>query len=650
MKSRKWSSLTLFAAVLLALAIFVADSNARLNASVAILYLCVLSLVGWQGSRRAIWTSAAICGLLATISWALVHGSAPELASGLRLLFVLLALGLTAALLSSRLTLEAMRVRLENSEAELINFADSVPQLLWRAGPDGEWDFLNRRFTEITGVERERGIAEQTWRQCVHPDDMGPLREKLARSLESGEDVTHQVRLLHKDGSYRWMAMARRAVRAPDTGEILRFYGGSTDIHEEVLAQEKVRDLMATLEQRIEERTADLLKTEARYASLFDVGNISFAEMDFSAAFPLLERLRADGVTDLRAYMADNPDALQACLGSIRTTRVNRALARLLGYETVEELVANPPAENAEDGAEVLLRQLEMAYYGANHIDGRTTLIGKDGRQIPIYFTVNRIADGLHISSQFSLTEQERIEELRRAAQDELARANRVATVGAYSATIAHELNQPIASMAMDVATVLRWLRADTPNLESAVGAVERMNRTVERVRGIVERTRTSVTAHRRNVVNFDLGELAAETRDLLRPVIKRAGAVLELDCDEDFAAIEADPIELQQVLVNLITNAAEAMHEVKGPRRVRLTIRNEDTGVHVAVADNGPGIAPDQLQRLFEPFFTTKPAGMGMGLQVCRNAVESMGGTLSAGNLPQGGAVFKFVLPVATA
>lgn len=542
--------------------------------------------------------------------------------------------------------LEQLRLELEESKRELTVFADSVPQLLWRSTPDGKWDFLNRRFTEITGVEREEGIANQTWRFCVHPEDIGPLREALVRSLETGEDIASQVRLRHKDGSYHWMSMARRAVRSPETGEILRFYGGATDIHNEVLAQQKVNDLMANLERRVAERTAELMQTEARYSSLFDVGSISFAEMDFSMAQPDLDRIRDAGVTDLRAYFQDNPGVLEECLAKIQTTRVNRALAQMMGYEDLAELAANPPAHNAEDGRDVLLRQLEMIYYGLDHIAGQTVLVGKGGRRIPVHFTVNRLSDGLHLSNLVDLSEQLRIEEMRRAAQDELARANRVATVGAYSATIAHELNQPIASMAMDVQTTLRWLSGETPSVEAAIRGVERLTRTINRVQAIVEHTRESLAPRRRELQRIDLCAMAHATCDLLESDVRRAQAQLELRCDPDLAPVRADPVEFQQVLVNLITNAAEAMLTVDGPRMILVSITAQHEGVGISVRDTGPGIAEDVLEKLFEPFFTTKPTGMGMGLQVCRNAVQGMGGNLIAQNQPDGGAVFSFTLP----
>lgn len=611
-----------------------------------------LSVVGQAGSiaadRTTIVVGAVICVLVVLTSALFIRNGISDPGSLLALGIIIVAVALAVALSISRRKLQVVRAQLEESEAEVTTFANSVPQLLWRSTADGRMDFMNRRFTEITGVDREEAIATQKWVHCIHPEDLGSLKESLDRSYQTGEDLYHVLRLRHADGEYRWMSMARRAVRSPQTGEILRWYGGSTDVHEEVLAQRKAQDLMETLEERVKQRTSELMRTEARYASLFDVSNITFAEMDFSGTAPILTAIRDTGVSDLRAYMAEHPDELENCLANVRTTRVNEALAKLMGYESVVELTANPPAQNADDGPEVLLRQLEMVFYGLEHIDGRTVLIGKGGRRIPVYYTVNRLSEGLHLSSHVDLSEQERIEDLRRAAQEELARANRIATIGAYSATIAHELNQPIASMRMDVATTMRWLGNDTPDLTAAMRGLERLARTTERVANIVAHTRATVTAHRSTVTVVDLRSLAPETRDLMEREVKRAGALLEMHCDTDVAPIEANPVELQQVLVNLVLNAAEAMLDMPGTRRIILSIQNRGDSVHFSVADSGPGIPSEQMDRLFEPFFTTKPSGMGMGLQICRNAVQNMGGTLKVRNRDGGGAEFSFLLPSA--
>lgn len=542
--------------------------------------------------------------------------------------------------------LQRVRNELEASRAELINFTDSVPQILFRTSRQAEVDFYNRRFTEVTGRDLNDVMEKQDWIEDFHPDDREGYMANLWKSFAAGEELRDTFRLRHADGSYRWMSILGRPVRVVEGSDEIRYYGGVSDIHDEVTAHQKVRELNETLEQRVAERTSELMRTELRYAALFDVSNMTFAEMDFSEAGKILDAIRASGVTDLRAYMMARPDELARTLATIRTTRVNEALARMMGYESVAELVANPPAANADDGLEVLLRQLEMYYNGIDHIDGRTVLTGKGGRRIPVYFTVSRLADGLHLSSHVDLSDQERIEGLRRAAQAELARANRVATVGAFSASIAHELNQPIASMLMDAQTGLRLAARNSPDMEALGRILQRVDKTAQRIAGIVQRTRENIVAVRPAPMAIDVCRLAAETRDLLDHDLGQLGVELELICADGIPMINGDPVDLQQVFVNLVSNAADAMRDQPGARRVTLEISAEEAAVHVRVKDTGPGIPDAHIERLFEPFFTTKPTGIGMGLQICRSAVEAMGGQLTVINAAGGGACFAFDLP----
>lgn len=544
--------------------------------------------------------------------------------------------------------LQQVRRELEASRAELINFTDSVPQILFRSNRKAEVDFYNRRFTEVTGRDLNAVMEKQDWIEDFHPDDREGYLANLWTSFAAGAELRETFRLRHLDGSYRWMSIVGRPVPAGEGSDEIRYYGGVSDIHDEVIAHQRVRELNETLEQRVAERTSELMRTERRYAGLFDVSNMTFAEMDFNAAEAILDGIKASGVSDLRAYMTAHPAELARTLGAIRTTRVNEALARMMGYETVADLVANPPAQNADDGPDVLLRQLEMYYHGTDHIDGRTVLTGKGGRRIPVYYTVTRLPDGLYLSSHVDLSDQERIEAMRRGAQAELARANRVATVGAFSASIAHELNQPIASMLIDAQTGLRLIARETPDIATLNRILQRVEKTARRVAGIVQRTRENIVAGRRAVTAIDLRRLVFDTRDLLDHDLKRAGVDVEIICEDAVPGIVGDPIELQQVFVNLITNAADAMRDQSGERRIVIAIAAEEAAVRVSVADTGPGIPGEHVEKLFEPFFTTKSTGIGMGLQICRSAVEAMGGQLTVANRAGGGASFSFDLPLA--
>ena len=290
-----------------------------------------------------------------------------------------------------------------------------------------------------------------------------------------------------------------------------------------------------------------------------------------------------------------------------------------------------------------------MIYAGRQTLSGHTVLIGKDDRRIPVYFSVSTLGDGLHLSSLVDLTERERIEELRRGAQAELARANRAATLGAYSASIAHELNQPVASLLMDARTGLRTLQGETPNPALAVRVLERVNQAAQRIAAIIDRARDTIVAGDRPCEPVDVCALAGELRELLERPLRAAGATLDTACVQGTPRVLADRVNLQQVLVNLVTNAADALRDVEGARQILVSVQPVEQGIEVRVEDSGPGIAEAHLDKLFQPFFTTKAGGIGMGLQICRSIIEGMGGRLEAGNRPEGGACFRFTLPPVT-
>lgn len=635
----------LAAATLLAGALFCIDCGADFAGSIAILYLLVQLLVAWVGSEAEVRAATIGCIVLALLSWGIVHGTAPDAANVMRVALACVAIGVTGALLVNQKRLAGAREALERAREELERFTDSVPQILWRATPEMRIDFFNRAYGEITGRSIADAIATQDWTPDLHPDDAAAFLAHAQETFAAGKEVRFTYRLRHANGEYRWLLIAARPARDAE-GRIVAYYGSNTDIHDQIVMQQQVRDLNATLEQLVAERTAALSKEQVRNSGLFELSSISFAEMDFSAVQPILDALRSAGVEDLRAHFSQHPALLERCLGLIRTTRVNTALAQLMGYADLAELAANPPAANAEDGTEVVLQQLEMIYAGRQTLSGHTVLIGKDDRRIPVYFSVSTLGDGLHLSSLVDLTERERIEELRRGAQAELARANRAATLGAYSASIAHELNQPVASLLMDARTGLRTLQGETPNPVLAVRVLERVNQAAQRIAAIIDRARDTIVAGDRPREAVDVCALAGELRELLERPLRAAGATLDTACVQGTPRVLADRVNLQQVLVNLVTNAADALRDVEGERRILLSVQPVEQGIEVRVEDSGPGIAEAHLDKLFQPFFTTKAGGIGMGLQICRSIVEGMGGRLEAGNRPEGGACFRFTLP----
>jgi C4-dicarboxylate-specific signal transduction histidine kinase len=220
--------------------------------------------------------------------------------------------------------------------------------------------------------------------------------------------------------------------------------------------------------------------------------------------------------------------------------------------------------------------------------------------------------------------------------------------MGQLSASIAHEVKQPIGATAINAAAALRWLGAQPPNLEEAKLALDRIVETSHRAGDVVERIRdlTKKAPARRDSV--DINEAIREMIELTRGEAIKTGVSVRTHLADDLSLIHGDRVQLQQVILNLIINAVEAMSGIAEATREVLisTGLAESSGVLVSVRDTGPGLASATLERLFDAFYTTKPSGLGLGLSICRSIIEAHGGRLwASANAPRG-AVFHFTVP----
>jgi len=229
-----------------------------------------------------------------------------------------------------------------------------------------------------------------------------------------------------------------------------------------------------------------------------------------------------------------------------------------------------------------------------------------------------------------------------------LAHATRVATLETLVASIAHEINQPLTAIVIYGGACMQWLERDTPDLEQVRNTAKRMiseaSRAAEIVRLLGALSRKADPEYRL----LNINDLVTETIPLLRRELASHGAALHLDLHSDLPSTVGDKVQLQQVVINLVVNGIQAMAGITG-RETELTIRSRRQrrgGVLVSVIDNGTGIDPGHLASLFEAFFTTKPAGMGMGLSICRSIIEAHGGEVGASNNRDFGATFYFSLP----
>ena len=277
----------------------------------------------------------------------------------------------------------------------------------------------------------------------------------------------------------------------------------------------------------------------------------------------------------------------------------------------------------------------------------------KDGTRLPILMGAAAFDDGREHGVAFvlDLTERKRAEEILRAAQTELAHANRVAAMGQLTASIAHEVNQPIAGMVMNCQTVMRWLAQETPNLDKIRTAIERVIRDGNRAADVIRRVRDNIKKGPLRRERLNINDAVLEVIALTRGEAVKNDVRIEAQLDERSPRLWGDRVQLQQVILNLVINAIEATALVdERPRKLLIkTGMAEADDVLISVHDWGSGLDPANAERIFESFFTTKPTGLGMGLSICRSIIEAHGGKLwASANVPRG-AVFQFAVPASS-
>ena len=252
------------------------------------------------------------------------------------------------------------------------------------------------------------------------------------------------------------------------------------------------------------------------------------------------------------------------------------------------------------------------------------------------------------VGTTTDIDDQKRTEEALRQAQSDLARINRVTTMGELAASLAHELKQPIGGAVTNASLCLRRLGRVEPNLEEVRSDITRVVRDVQRAAEVIDRIRAQFEKGTPSQQILDLTEIIPETIALLRDEAVRHNVLIRRELAADRPQIFGDRLQLQQVLMNLIVNSIEAMKDIDGAREI--VIKSQRAGneqILISVSDTGVGLPPQLAEKIFDPFFTTKTHGTGMGLRISRSIIESHGGRLWAVASQGRGATFQFSLPV---
>jgi PAS domain S-box-containing protein len=432
----------------------------------------------------------------------------------------------------------------------------------------------------------------------VHPDDHEETRKVWSTCLRTGEAGEVSFRVRNAQGDYRWFLSRAEPLRASD-GTLLQWVGVNLDIEELKCAERASRESELKLREIIETMPSMLWSA----APDGEPTHINQRILDYSG-------LRLESFLNLGwkkfVHPEDFPETARAFYHAIRTGEP---------YESVHRL-------RRADG--------QYRWY---HARGEPL---RDGQQRVIQWY------GLSVD----IDEGKKAENELRATQAQLARASQAATVAELSASIAHEINQPLAGIVASAQTCQTWLSGDSPNLPRARAAIECIIRDGNAAADIIRRIRALFKQTALAKTSLHVNEVIDEVRRLAQDELNRRGVSIELELAETLPPVLADRIQIQQVLMNLIRNGAEAM-EGANNHAMQLTVRSQctDECIIVEVCDHGPGLT--HPEKVFEPFYSTKPNGLGVGLAISRSIVHAHGGVLRVrDNQPQG-TVFAFTLPL---
>jgi PAS domain S-box-containing protein len=503
-------------------------------------------------------------------------------------------------------------VALRENERRLQQIVDTVPAQIWCVSPDGEATYFSRRLREYIGLSLDTFDRPGASRFAVsnrillHPEDHPAVEAALLQSLRTGKPFSMRYRLRRHDGVYRWTDGRMEALLGPD-GEIVQWYGICLDVDELTRVEEALR------------------RSEREFRSLVD----TIPAMIFAVPSPDGPLHMNKTYTDYTGYAVENYLAPGG-------TNPARVLDELI-HPHDRERVARNYFHHFQLGQPLSHRyRLRRADGVFRWVEGRcASLHDETGNPVGRYGILIDVDD--EVSSQRAL----------RRSQDRLTRATQAASLAELSASIAHEVNQPLAAVVANAQACQRWLVGDTPNVERARLTTERVIRDAHAAAEVVGRIRALFRQSTEARTTADINTVLDEACALMAENAVAAGVELITDFGDVLPAIDIDRIQIQQALINLIRNGIEAMEEERSGGAVTVRSRRENDELLVEVCDEGPGI--EDLERIFDPFFTTKPGGMGMGLAICRSIVEAHSGRLSAARGEPQGTIFRIELPLKT-
>ncbi|SEJ82061.1 PAS domain S-box-containing protein [Sphingobium sp. AP50] len=394
----------------------------------------------------------------------------------------------------------------------------------------------------------------------------------------------------------------------------------------------------------------DLSREQQRYHSVFDGTAVGFWEIDLSNLRTLIAELEAT-VPDLVRHLRTDLSVVRRGLNATPVLDLNEKACSMFGLARSTVIGRSLGDWVPDAGLDAWNRNLLAYLAGEESYETETVMRREDGALIDILlscaFPKNPSEQVIVVVGLVDISERVGKEKALARAQADLAHAGRVAMLGELMASIAHEVNQPLAAIVANSNAARRWLARTEPDIVEAKAAIQRIMNEATRASEIITRTRRMAMKGSGTRTEFDVNAMIEETLDITRRQTAALGAQTSVALVRDLPLIVADRIQLQQVLINLIVNAAQAMaNQPEGTRDIMVSSSCGEEGFHFEVSDTGPGLGAD-ADRVFEAFFTTKSDGMGMGLSVAKSIIEAHAGTITAAPRPDRGVRFCITMPI---
>jgi PAS domain S-box-containing protein len=485
------------------------------------------------------------------------------------------------------------------NERELRTLVEAIPAYVGTNLPDGSVDFISQSWLDYTGFSREQGMG-WGWGGAIHPEDFDRVLANWRAAVAAGAPVEHELRCRRADGTYHWFLYRGLPLR-DDGGNIVKWYGTLMNI-----------DALKETESALQMREHEL------------VGIIETIPSMLWSTSPTGEPTH-------------NSQRLLEYVGASFEDFVNRGWVSFIHLDDREET------------AKAFFRAIETgeSYNVINRVrraDGQYRWHQTRGE--PLRDPHGKIIQWYGLS--IDIDERKRAEDHLRDTGIKLARASRLATVAELSGSIAHELNQPLMSILANAQAAKRWLNAAPPNMTEVNSSIERIIRDARAADETMQHIRALFKQESFDKKDANIPDIIREVVRIVQEDPKKRDVAIKCDFEVSLPAVPVDQIQIQQVFINLIVNAIEALDGRPVAPLIVLRAVTDSNGMLIQVIDNGPGVHdPD---RIFDAFMTTKEKGMGIGLAVSRSIVEAHGGRLWAVTNKTGGATFNVALPLSHA